>query len=415
MSHKYGFPAMTNRALGNKSSNSSSNPGSSRFLIRVIDINLDPSKGFDRVGVLKGQKVSPTGIASGKILENVFPSNTSQKNFPVVNEYVWVWKTIAPNSAGGQYVWEGPVSMYGNASPNANTFPSPYNTSTPDSQKVTYNQAETGAYNIINNNPPEAEPAKSPTDTFQEKSNIHPLVPFAGDIIYEGRWGNSIRLGNTAKVTGQYGNNWSTAGNNGDPITIIRNGQNPKSGDFGAEPITENVNKDLSSIYLTSYQKLPFDLKNQLFQSYPKGKEPKTPSQYAFPQIILNSNRVILNAKTDSVLISGQRSVGLSANESVNIDAPSFYVSSNDIKLGSVNATEPVLRGDVTVELLKQLTKSIKDLASVVEKLNIGPSGVVTVGYNAIAGNAILALTEIALQLESTGADSLKSKTTKVQ
>ncbi len=36
----------------------------------------------------------------------------------------------------------------------------------------------------------------------------------------------------------------SNAGNNGDPITIIRNGQPQNSKDFGAEPITENVNND---------------------------------------------------------------------------------------------------------------------------------------------------------------------------
>ena len=40
----------------------------------------------------------------------------------------------------------------------------------------------------------------SPTQaTFVEKSNIHPLLPFAGDIIHQGRWGNSIRFGSTAK------------------------------------------------------------------------------------------------------------------------------------------------------------------------------------------------------------------------
>jgi hypothetical protein len=415
MSHKFGFPAMTNRALGSKSSNQSSASEVTKFLIRVTEINLDPSKGLDQIGVISGYKISSTGVDTGKILTNVYPSNTSTRKYPVINEYVWVWKILAPNSFGGQYVWEGPISLYGAAAPNANIQPSPFNNAKPPSQKVDYSQVEAGAVNVIDNNPIDASNSISPRDTFVEKSNIHPLLPFSGDVIYEGRWGNSLRLGNTSKVTGQYSNIWSTSGNNGDPITILRNGQNPNSSDFGAEPIVENINKDLSSIYLTSYQKLPFSLKNELFQSYPRGKEPTTPSQYAFPQVILNSNRVILNAKTDSVLISGQKSVGLSANESVNIDTPSFYVSSNNVKLGSVNATEPVLRGDVTVELLKQLTKSIKDLASIIEKLNIGTSGVVTVGYNAVAGNAILALTEIALQLESTGDDSLKSKTTKVQ
>jgi hypothetical protein len=30
--------------------------------------------------------------------------------------------------------------------------------------------------------------------TFKERSNIHPLLPFEGDVIQEGRWGNSILM-----------------------------------------------------------------------------------------------------------------------------------------------------------------------------------------------------------------------------
>ena len=40
--------------------------------------------------------------------------------------------------------------------------------------------------------------------TFEEKGNIHPILPFAGDNIFEGRFGNSIRLGNTSKAGGHY-------------------------------------------------------------------------------------------------------------------------------------------------------------------------------------------------------------------
>ena len=56
--------------------------------------------------------------------------------------------------------------------------------------------------------------------SFVEKTNIHPLLPFAGDNIYEGRWGNSIRFGSTVPLTStsgssntlEYQNNWSFVG-----------------------------------------------------------------------------------------------------------------------------------------------------------------------------------------------------------
>ena len=81
------------------------------------------------------------------------------------------------------------------------------------------------------------------------------------------RFGNSIRLGSTIKTKNiLYQNNWSEFGKNGNPITILRNGQSPDSSDEGWLPVIENINKDLSSIYLTSNQKIPL---SSDFRSYP--------------------------------------------------------------------------------------------------------------------------------------------------
>ena len=46
----------------------------------------------------------------------------------------------------------------------------------------------------------------------------------------------------------------------GEPITvIIKNGQPSGSSSEGFIPITENINQDPSSIYLTSTQQIPID------------------------------------------------------------------------------------------------------------------------------------------------------------
>jgi len=261
-------------------------------------------------------------------------------------------------------------------------------------------------------------------DTFIEKTDVHPLLPFNGDIIYEGRWGNSLRFGSTISTPTNtkllINNNWSTTGLNGDPITILRNGQSPEESlpknisGSGWIPVTENITSDLSSIYLTSYQKIPFSIANENFISYTT--PPTTPAQYSNPQIILNSDRIVLNSKSDSVLISGEKSVGISSNGSVNIDAISHYISSNDIKLGSKNATQPVLLGDNTVDLLTQLTEAVKSLASILQVQRDYPGGVLATSYNAVAGNILNQINDptngILAQLNN---DSLKSQTTKVQ
>ena len=127
---------------------------------------------------------------------------------------------------------------------------------------------------------------------------LKPLQNMPGDVLFQGRFGNSIRLGNTNRL---YSNSWSSSGEVGNPITIINNGQSPTSTN------TENLTHDLSSLYLTSYQQLSnLSLVNENFKSYTNSTKPITPSQYNNPQIILNSDRIILNAKNDSVLISGK-------------------------------------------------------------------------------------------------------------
>ena len=107
---------------------------------------------------------------------------------------------------------------------------------------------------------------------FKEYLNIKPLLPFEGDHITEGRFGNTIRLGSTArgvskdKETGakEYKfptgslSPWSKGGasQNGDPIIIIRNGQPKESDSQGWVHTIEDINLDPSSIYMTSTQNI---------------------------------------------------------------------------------------------------------------------------------------------------------------
>lgn len=74
------------------------------------------------------------------------------------------------------------------------------------------------------------------------------MLPFEGDMIFEGRFGNSIRFG-SSNPRGK--NNWSENNSEGEPITIISNGQTK-----GNSMALEDINGDASSIYLTSNQNI---------------------------------------------------------------------------------------------------------------------------------------------------------------
>ena len=100
---------------------------------------------------------------------------------------------------------------------------------------------------------------------------------------------------------------------------------------------------------------------------------------------------------------------------SVNIDADSHCISSNDIKLGSIRAEQPVLLGDNTVDVLLSLTEAIKDLASVLLVQRDYPGGALKTSYNAIASNVLTQIDSADGILAQLNNNSLKSKTTKVQ
>jgi hypothetical protein len=201
-------------------------------------------------------------------------------------------------------------------------------------------------------------------------------MPFMGDVLHEGRHGQSMRFGSTSKSQSQNKNNWSTSGLNGDPITILRNGQPNNSNDEGWVPILEDIKEDLSSIYLTSYQKIPLSLSNENFKSY--HTPPTTPSQYTQPQLIFNSDRIILNSKSNDILLSAFKSTYISSLESVNIESKQIIIDSTDIKLGSKTASQPVLKGNDTVTLIMQLTTEVRNISKTLETIKAYPNGVPT-------------------------------------
>ena len=138
---------------------------------------------------------------------------------------------------------------------------------------------------------------------FVERADVSSLQPFLGDLLIEGRFGHSLRFGYSpdgADTTKDPSWNSSTPE---DPITILSNGR--KSAGSYNKFIIENVDEDLSSIWLTSSQKVKLTASNKL------PGDVDAQSKFDKPSIILNSNRVVLNSKTDWVVLSGAKSVAL--------------------------------------------------------------------------------------------------------
>jgi hypothetical protein len=494
--------------LGGSKNNS---PVVSKTLGRVVSIVLDETHPrFIELGEWNGLGTIEYTLVNKPVPQNTIlpvakPFDPNLKNYPVINEIVLI--SAFPDTNIGQFA-SSKIPYYTNIvaiwnHPHHNAFPQNDNI-LPPSQQKDYIQTQLGSVRTVTGQETEIFLG----ETFVERENIHPLKPFEGDVILEGRWGNTIRLGSTvnkattkevpvtstnnqqiierynfesggtqissefearlreidtqassqsgakvsvainaqeSKVTNppQYGvgqlaetraqnlqssltnystlnqsstvntsvgniayargvdnprdpkyvdeqyvelvvniettststqtinvieplNPWSDSATNGDPITIISNGQGFVSED-GWVPIVENINSADSSIWLTSTQRVPISIPDN-YNSYKK--PPTSPGSYAGKQVILNSGRLILNANSDHVLISSIKSIGLNALESINIDTNKTVIVSKPVAddggifLGSKDATEPILKGDETIQLLDNLIVQLSNLAT---------------------------------------------------
>lgn len=374
----YGFSGLNKNLNSNKNNGfnigNALKTGTIIIPARVISIILNET--HSRFNDLGGWNV--LGAIEYELVENpnkhsvypvAYPLYPNIKNYPLINEVVYI--ISLPNDLIGETnVSKRPyyiniVSLWNH--PHHNAYPSLANEPSPPQQKD-YIQTQAGSTNIVTNENKQVFLG----ETFKEKTNIHPLLPFEGDIIQEGRWGNSIRFGSTVtNSSSTIKNNWSSTGINGDPITIIRNGQG-EQGKEGWIPIVENIGNDDSSIYLTSTQQIPITGSSTSYISYSGSVTPDSPDKFSGQQIILNSGRLVFNSYSDHILLSAAKTINLNSQESVNIDTKDFIIQSRgNIYLGSYEANEPLLKGNLTVDLLGTLIQTLKQFSEVLKTQSI--------------------------------------------
>jgi hypothetical protein len=341
----------------------------------VIDIVLNEnSKYFSTVGgyngigtiiykEINGKKYGTEGFAK--------PYFSNISNYPLKNELIYIFQLPNPNvqdninKQSAYYI--SPINIWN--SPHHNGIPNIFNNSDiSDSQKQDYQQTEVGAIRRVQDGSTEINLG----NTFVEKSNIQPLTKYEGDVIVEGRWGNSIRFGSTVISGSQPLNNWSNGSNNGDPILILRTGQ--YTGSVGFLPTEEHPNATPSSIWLTSTQKLILPLPSS-YPSYKKDK-PISVQEYNKPQILIKSGRLVLNSSEDHILLYSNKSINLSAYSSINFDTNGdIILESSKVYLGSKDATEQVVLGNTLKTQLDTLITALNTFATICSSQISQPSG----------------------------------------
>ena len=235
---------------------------------------------------------------SANTLVEVFPIDTNIKRIPILGEQIIVLnsKTADSNSKSAQkrkyYSHIIPVqsNVHNNSLPTAN------------STNSTTSGGDYGDTSAGNPNSSGGESDADLGDGFVERTDVGSLQPFLGDVLIEGRFGHSLRFGySPTEADTTEDPSWESSTVE-DPITILSNGR--KSGGSYNKFIIESADDDLSSIYLTSSQKISLKTSQTNL-----GMGVDVQSKFDKPSVIITSDRILLDSKSDYVILSGAKDI----------------------------------------------------------------------------------------------------------
>ena len=382
-----------------------------KIILDNQDKNLFNSLGeWASIGLIFYDSVKQPSNVDATNSDFAIPLFPNIKNYPLENELVYIMSlpyiNTQTNTTNTIHYYFNPINCWNSVHHNALPDDIYNNSNNKRKQKRDYRETEVGSVRKSRDKSTEINLG----DTFVENLEIRNLLPYEGELLFEGRWGNSIRFGSTVK--GYIPNTWSEGSSPG-PITIIRNGQPDKNIGKTWIPITEDINKDKSSIYLTTNQKVPITVASSNYKSYTKSNQkdkrsytPPIPKDYTQDQIILNSGRLLFNSYSDSILLTSENSINLNSKGTVNIDVVKKFVVSGDknpqIYLGDSQDknTEPLLLGDETIKILDTI---MSEMINVYKALGvvIGNMGIPLADVNSSALSSLKIITEKKKELEN--------------
>ena len=298
-------------------------------------------------------------VGSSGVTELCFPLDVNIKRIPVKGDIVLIHSSISPNSNDGLLSLKNYYTILSTQSNvNNNILPDTIVPPPSDSENQNYEETSAGTSNIANVDDGEHDMGEG----FEDDGTISPLQPFLGDILIEGRFGHSLRFGYTPNTTETSQRPSWSSNNSSDPITILSNGRGSQ-GEYN-KFVIEDIDDDKSSMWMTSTQRVRLSTsQNNL------GIGVQSPAQYDNASIILNSDRLLLNAKSERII--------LSASETVNVATPNWAMDLDSLFTEIKNLIDKVIDLNDNVEKAHEEIASLA-LASSVMTHNVTAPGAPT-------------------------------------
>lgn len=314
---------------------------------RVVDVILDENHpeyskygGEQSIGAIKFSPIDRViDTKQATYFPVAFNLNPSFRQFPLINEIVLILS--APSSAisvgrSTEYVdyYISTVNIWNNS---INQLPDP---------SLDLEEADLGY-------------------EFEQNLSLKPLHPFHGDSIIEGRHGQGLRFTGARSPKNPFTNKQ----NAGKPLTTLINGLAPVNQETPELFTVEDINKDDSSLYLTSDHIIPLE---QIRDKYAGSKErPILAKNFQGKQIVLNSGRLIFNAKEDDMLFSANEFFSITSNkvsldgvDYIGLDASKIYLGEKAVRF----ELEPVVLGNQLEIFLDTLLNELERLGTALTK-----------------------------------------------
>ena len=343
----YSYNLFSNTPLDLGKGDSSTKSSRTFIPARVVDVILDDNHPeWDKLGRSEALGAIKYRVLNTSIVEEdpeklptAFPLVSSFKTLPLKNEIVLL--LVAPSgeldssNLNSKVYYHTIVNLWNH--PNHGGFP-----------QDTDSELELG-------------------DGVEELTDVNPLQPFAGDVIIDGRNGQSLRF--TGFPSNK--NPFTDQSNNGLALTILSNGQKPGNQPF--DSVVEDINEDSSSIYLTSDHKIPLKQVRDKTNSYGFNKKPIKADQFKGSQVMVNSGRLYFSAKEDGIFFNSNQFlelqsniINLDAENEVSIDGKLIFLG-KDAANAPQSIKEPALLGNQTAIFLNSVVNIVKEMATAMQ------------------------------------------------
>lgn len=162
-------------------------------------------------------------------------------------------------------------------------------------------------------------------DFFVEPTKLYRLRHDEGDIIFEGRSGQSIRLGAAWKA----GTAFQSTTTDQSPNLLLRVGQDPNAMPSVNTPyglVSENINKDATSIWMVSDQLVPLEYSTKKASIHQKSIQ-NFPKRLDGSQVVINTDRIVLNSRMGKIMGFALDGVHWTSSKDFTVDADQDYLS----------------------------------------------------------------------------------------